>query len=99
QHATTELAKLGDDILPQLQNALAKDPTPEPRRRLRELLERCGERYLNGEKLRTMRAIELLDRLDGPEAREALKHLSGGAAFSPIVREARWSLQRRAAPE
>jgi len=95
QRATIELAKLNDDVQANLQKALDRDPGPEARQRLRELLEHTGERYLRGERLRTMRAIELLDRLDSVEAREVLKYLAAGPAPSPLTREARWSLQRR----
>src|SRR5262249_48329665 len=94
QRATTELAKLGDETQVYLEKALKNDPSPEARRRLRELLEHTGERFLKGERLRTMRAIELLDRLNSPPAREVLQHLAQGPANSPITREARWSLSR-----
>jgi hypothetical protein len=95
QHATYELAKLSDDVQTHLQKALERDPSPEARRRLRDLLEHTGERYLRGEKLRRMRAIELLDRLNTAEARETLKFLADGPGYSPLTREARWSLSRR----
>ncbi|HEV3144086.1 MAG TPA: WD40 repeat domain-containing protein [Gemmataceae bacterium] len=95
QRATGELAKLGDDIQSMLETALKNNPSPEPRRRLQELLERTGERYLTSEKLRLMRAVELLDRLDSPQARDVLQHLAKGPAHSPITREARWSLVRK----
>jgi hypothetical protein len=50
---------------------------------------------LTAEKLRIIRAIELLDRLDAPSAREVLQYLAKGPANSPITREARWSLARK----
>jgi WD40 repeat protein len=95
QRATGELAKLGDDGQTFFENALKNNPSPEARRRLYELLERTGERYLTAEKLRTIRGIELLDRLDSPAAREVLQYLAKGPANSPITREARWSLVRK----
>ncbi|HLW68660.1 MAG TPA: WD40 repeat domain-containing protein [Gemmataceae bacterium] len=95
QRATGELARLGDDGQPFFQNALKNHPAPEARRRLYELMERTGERYLTAEKLRVIRAIELLDRLDSPTTREVLQHLAQGPVNSPITREARWSLMRR----
>jgi hypothetical protein len=73
QHATRhramlELEKLGEAAQPGLQQALAKKPTLELRRRVEQLLQRLETAPLTPERLGNIRALEILENLATPEA-------------------------------
>jgi WD40 repeat protein len=91
--ATEKLAELGDLALPALRQALAAGAPPESRRRLQELI----EALISGpspQKLREMRAVELLEHCGTAEARALLKELAGGAPEASLSREAAAALRR-----
>jgi hypothetical protein len=97
--AKKELARLGVAAEPALRQALAKSPSVEMRRSLEELLKTVeAERQtpLSGERLRAVRALEVLEQVVGTrEAREALKSLTAGAGVeSSLTQEARIALER-----
>src|SRR5262249_51070075 len=77
--ATQELEKCGDVIEPALLKALAENPSPEKKRRIQKVLYKlCGA--TSAERLRQMRAIEVLERIGTMEAQQLLKTLADGAA-------------------
>jgi WD40 repeat protein len=96
EQAAHELEKRLDLVAPALRKALADGPSPEVRRRLTQLIETAETDRWSGDALRTLRAIEVLERLGSPEAQRVLESLAGGAAESRLTREAKASLQRLA---
>jgi RNA polymerase sigma factor (sigma-70 family) len=97
--ATATLAKLGDLAEPALKKALEKRQSLEVRRRIEDLLERLqAEEPASPEGLRALRAVELLERLAGPEADRLLQALAEGAPSARLTREARAALERRRHP-
>lgn len=85
EEATQELKKLGDSIEPALRRALQEKVPLEARKRLQALLD-----DLNGtERLRSLRAIEVLERIGDKPARDLLRRLSEGAVGAWLTEEAR----------
>jgi hypothetical protein len=94
--ATVELAKLGGVAEPALRKALANSPSLEASRRIEKLLSGVQlEAPTSAEHLRDLRAVELLERLPGPEADKLLRELAAGAAGAHLTREAQAALERR----
>jgi WD40 repeat protein len=90
EEATQELKKLGDSIEPAVHKALQGNHVLETRRRLQALLD-----DLDGvERLRSLRAIEVLERIGDKPARDLLHRLSHGASGAWLTEEARTSLHR-----
>jgi hypothetical protein len=94
ERATAELLQLGKQAAPALDKALAANPPLESRRRLEELRGKVAGMVLYGEDLRAFRAVEVLERMGTPEARQVLNALAGGAPEAPLTRNARAALQR-----
>jgi WD40 repeat protein len=92
--ALEELEKLGELAIPSLNKVLAGNPPLETRRRSEELLGKVTGVVLSGEQLRLVRAVEVLEQLGTPEARQVLEALAGGAPGSLPTREAREALSR-----
>ena len=59
--------------------ALERPTTLETRERLQQLLGKLSLSNLTGERLRLVRAVEALERLGSPEARQVLEGLAKGA--------------------
>jgi len=93
--AAKELAKLGEQIEPSLRKALEGQPSEEVRRQVKAILD-APRAVPSGETLRTLRAIQVLERIGTPEARDVLKKLAAGAAAARETREALESLERLA---
>jgi RNA polymerase sigma factor (sigma-70 family) len=90
EEATQELKKLGKSAESALRKALQEKPSLETRRRLEALLS-----DLEGdERLRSLRAIEVLERINDKSARHLLRRLAEGAAGAWLTEEARLSLRR-----
>jgi WD40 repeat protein len=109
ERATRELETLEDAAAAELRQTLTRKPSLEVRRRVEALLERLnkpltGERLqsmlerlnkpLTGEQLQSLRAIEVLEHIGTPQAREVLKTLSEGAPEARTTEEARRTLRR-----
>jgi RNA polymerase sigma factor (sigma-70 family) len=94
KNATEELEKLADLAEPALKRALAAKPTLEVARRIEALLDRGSKGPPPREQLRRLRALEVLERLASPEARQLLAALAGGAAEARLTVEARRTLDR-----
>jgi RNA polymerase sigma factor (sigma-70 family) len=94
QKAMEELKQLGERAEPVLREAL-KDKLPlEARKRIEELLE--GVRVLSAtpERLRDLRAVEVLEHIGTPDAQQLLQSVANGAPSARLTREAKASLQR-----
>jgi RNA polymerase sigma factor (sigma-70 family) len=93
QQAAEALARLGDAAEPALRRALKVTPSAEVRRRVEQLLAKLDWRA-TPERLRLWRAIEALEHIDTPEARQVLKALAAGAAEAGLTQEAQAALAR-----
>jgi hypothetical protein len=92
--ASTELARLGELAHSALEAAL-KSKSAETRRRAEELLGRLRpDAALSAEDVRGLRAVEVLARINTPEARQALHALARGAEGDRVTREAKTTLER-----
>jgi RNA polymerase sigma factor (sigma-70 family) len=92
QRATEELTKLGDAILPELRRALDGKPELEVRKRVQQLLDQA--RAWTPERLRDHRAIQALEHMGTPKAKEVLGALAAGAPGTHRTEEAKAALQR-----
>jgi WD40 repeat protein len=94
QQAEKELAKLGDLAAKAIKDRLAASPSLETGRRLGQLLERLEGGTVPPEVVRALRAVEVLERIGTPKARQVLEGLARGAAGHRVTEEARLSLER-----
>src|SRR5262249_43927453 len=94
QEAAANLLKVGEQAVPALQKLLASTPPLETRKRAEELVNRLTGGTLTSEQLRVVRAVEALERMGTPEARQLLQKLSEGAPGTLTTREARAALDR-----
>jgi hypothetical protein len=92
--ATTELEQWSELAEAALRKALADQPSLEVRRRVQLLLERLDGPITSPERLRAMRAVEVLEHIDTPEARRLLEQLARGAPAALLTKEAKASLGR-----
>lgn len=90
EKAMQQLEILGDRAATELHKALAGKPSLEIKRRIEQLLEKQN----SGEHLRTVRALETLEKIATEEARALCAALAGGVADAPLTREARATLRR-----
>jgi hypothetical protein len=94
EKAMAELEKLGAMAKAGLEKALTAGPSEEKRRRLEKLLDKLSAFTLSGEDLRTWRALEALELVGNPAARQVLQRLGGGAPGVWQTEEARAALDR-----
>ena len=90
------LRKLGDLAEPVLAKGLASNPPLEAKRRMQELLDEIRRPVTTPDKLQTLRAIEVLEHIGSPNAKEVLRTLAAGAPEARVTREAKASLDRLA---
>jgi WD40 repeat protein len=93
QAAYQELESLVDEARPALRRALDAGPSPEVHKRLQELLGQPTT-IPTGDLLRGVRAIEALERIGTPEARQVLGRIATGSPGARLTREAAASLAR-----
>ena len=95
EKATNDLAALGRRAEPLLQAALKKgDLSAEARQRVQKVLAELTQTPTPAGELRARRAVEALEHMDAPEARELLQALAKGAADSPVTLDATAALAR-----
>jgi hypothetical protein len=94
QDANANLLKTGEQAVPALRKVLASSPPLETRKRIEELLDRLTSGALSSEQLRCVRAIETLERIATPEARNVLHTLADGAPGALPTRESQTALER-----
>jgi WD40 repeat protein len=94
--AEMELRELGELAKPVLEKTLASNPPLEVRFRVEKLLERIKSLPLSPEGLRLLRALEAVERMETPLARQWLKALAEGAPGAMLTRQARMVLGRLA---
>jgi hypothetical protein len=77
-----------------LREAADKAVALEVRLRARRLLEQLDDLAKDGERMRQLRAVEVLERIGTKEAVALLEKLAGGAPAATLTREANASLRR-----
>jgi WD40 repeat protein len=94
--ASAELIKQAELAEPALLEAQKKHPTLELRRRIDDLLRLIADSRIkpSEDKLRAWRAVQVLEQINSPKARQFLQTLSDGAAAAILTREAKASLAR-----
>ncbi len=90
--AADALSRIGTRTVPQLQQAVASQPTLEAKRRVETLLARLTTGSLLPDALRLVRAIEVLERAGTAEARQVLQTLATGAPQALATHEAQAAL-------
>lgn len=96
--ASRELEGLEEAAEPALREALKMSSSAEVRRRAEKLLEKLEGPMVTGERLRSVRAVELLEYYATPEAKALLTRLAEGAPEARRTREAKASLRRLERP-
>jgi WD40 repeat protein len=96
EQASRRLRSAGARMVPLVRGALAMKPSPEQKRRLEELVEALKTCPPDPELVRPTRALEVLERIGTPEAKELLETLAKGAAEAPLTQDAKATLKRLA---
>ncbi len=96
KEATAKLQKAGQQAVPALQKVLPSRLPLETRRRVEGLLERLTSGTLTAEQLRLIRALEALERMGTPEARQLVRSLAQGAPGELLTLQAQAVLDRLA---
>jgi RNA polymerase sigma factor (sigma-70 family) len=91
--ASRELAELAEQVEPVLRESLRGPLTAEQRRRVEGLLSQ-PDVIRDPELLRALRAVEVLERIGTPEARQVLQRLVGGLPTARLTREAKAAIDR-----
>lgn len=91
--AKQRLAELGELARTALSLALAQNPSAEARKQLQELLGAL-EGPPVGDRLRLLRAVEILETIGSPESRLVLKRLADGDPGHLLTRQAKAALDR-----
>jgi WD40 repeat protein len=94
EKATRELERQGELAEPLLRKTLAGDPSAEVRRRINALLAKLQGPVTSAHTLRLLRAVEVLEHIATPEARQLLQKLASGASDARLTREAKAALER-----
>ncbi len=93
EKAMRELADAGPDAAAALRQGLANDPSVEAKGRIEELLSRL-DKGGSSEHLRNLRAIEVLERIGTPQAKDVLRELVRKPLPADLDEEIHASLQR-----
>jgi hypothetical protein len=93
ERATRELSEAGSEAADALRQALANNPSTEVKRRLEDLLNRLSKGG-SPERLRSLRAIEVLERICTPEAIDVLRELARQSLPAELHEDIEASLQR-----
>ncbi|MBY0527862.1 MAG: sigma-70 family RNA polymerase sigma factor [Gemmataceae bacterium] len=95
QKATDELEKLGELAADALQKVLDEKPGLETQMRIERLLARLVNAAAPPpDLLRSLRALEVLEDLGTPEARQLVETIAKGAGGAQLTRQARETLNR-----
>jgi hypothetical protein len=94
--ASQALEDLAEGAAPAVRQALRGQPSLETRRRLGQVLEKLDP-LKSPQRLRELRAVEVLEGIASPRARRLLEGLAQGMPEAGLTQEARASLRRLAA--
>jgi hypothetical protein len=92
QQASEELDRFGEAAVAYLRTVLQNQPPLETRRRVQRLLEKHEGWTLD--RLRTVRAVEILERLETPESMQLLRTLAAGCGAALVATESKAALER-----
>jgi sugar lactone lactonase YvrE len=92
EKAAADLEALGENAEPLLRKALQEKPSAEVKRRIDRILE--SPDFAAPRRLRTVRAVEVLERIGSADARKLLENLAAGADAALMTREARAAVER-----
>src|SRR5207237_2340742 len=92
--ATRALEGLEELAYPVVHKALAGSVPLESRRRIERVLSRLKGPVASPKTIRELRAVEVLEHIGTPEARQVLHVLAQGAAGARLTEEAKASLER-----
>jgi len=98
RRAIEELEELGEPVADALRRALARATRLESRRRIEQVLDEVERPVPSGKRLQRLRAVEVLEHIKSPAARELLTALAEGAAGARLTSEARTALDRLGRP-
>jgi WD40 repeat protein len=93
EQATRELSEAGVDAANVLRQALTKSPSPEAKRRIEGILNRLSKSAIP-KYLRELRAIEVLERIGSPQAKDLLRSLADKSLPPELHEEVQASLRR-----
>jgi RNA polymerase sigma factor (sigma-70 family) len=94
EEATRQLGRQGDRVEAALRRLLAGNPSAEARRRTDALLVEIEGPVTDAERLRQIRAVEVLEWVGKGEARQLLQALAGGDPEAGLTRDAAAALRR-----
>jgi hypothetical protein len=94
EKASRRLEDFGELAVPGVRKRLAEAESAEVRRRAQAFLDRFDPPKPSPDRLRQLRAVELLEGIATPAARDVLSELAKGAAEAPLSREAAAALER-----
>jgi WD40 repeat protein len=94
-NASQELAKVGESVVPALQQTLASNPSPEVKDRIGQLLKNFKDASkLTPDLMRVLEALEVLEQAGTPEARQALEGLARESLVARIMQEVKAAVER-----
>jgi WD40 repeat protein len=96
EEAARALKELDESAGPALRKALADRPSAETRQRLEQLRGELDQPPGPPERLRVLRAVEVLEHIGTAEARRILERLAGGMPEARVTEDAKQSLDRLA---
>jgi hypothetical protein len=94
EKAQKELEKIGEDAVRVLRQVLDSKPSLEARRRIESILNK--PRLLPPETLQAHRAVEVLENIGTPDARQFLESLAKGTPEAGLTQKAKAALERLA---
>jgi hypothetical protein len=96
EKATEDLEKLGELAGDALHKALEAKPSPETQTRIEQLLGRLAD--IRPEYIRALRALDALEQIGTPAARQVVERIAQGAPGALLTRSARGTLARMPNP-
>jgi hypothetical protein len=94
EKASRELSELAPTALDQIREAARKTESAEVRNRLAPILARESDERVTGERLRVVRAVEILERIGSPATDKLLRELATGSSGAELTRNATEAVRR-----
>ncbi len=89
-----DLSKQGELVVPELQATLKGELSAQAREQIEKLITQLMAPELQGDRLTSYRAVEVLELIGTPEARQVLQSLADGAPGALITTSAKAALKR-----
>jgi WD40 repeat protein len=94
EKAMRDLEAMGEVAEAGLRKALKDNSSLEAGKRIEELLQKISKTSTSGEKVRSSRALEVLEQIGSDDASALLSKLAGGAESASLTQQAKASLER-----